>query len=834
MAGLERLKHVAARFLAACLLAAAFQLLPAPSVSAQDSPKAQEQSTIIVELTSKIEGYEKDIEAISENDVKLVEVRLAAEQAARDVLSASLTLQPRITDISTRLEQLGTPPAEGQPAEPETVTAERNRLLGEKAEINELLGKAENASIAANRLSDRINELRRELFTKTLTRRFDINYDLAGETLNDFSREQAQLYRYFQSWITFVTAHKLPSVLGATFLALLVAFVLLAGGRRSLSGFYRPDPHMAEPSYLSRLSVAFWSTLLPSMAVAVFMAVSYLLLDVFGVLRSGIDRILFVLAEVVGIVFFVNRLSRAVFAPGHPAWRLLHVADGPARVLYWLVTAMAAVTGLDFLLTTVNEVMMSPLSLTVAKGLIATVLVGLLILATALVRPFADGEGHLRGWPNLLKTVLAVTGIGIIAASLLGFVGFAQFLSQQVVVTGAIMVTMYLGFRSASSISEEGNFAKTMLGRKLAPSARIDETTLDQLGLASGLMVNLLVLMIGIPLILLQWGFQYGDIKTWAFRLATEIRIGSVSFSLVGVLTGILVFIVAYFATRWFQGWLDNSVLKRGRFDSGVRNSIRTAVGYLGIALAVLIGISVAGIDLSNLALVAGALSLGIGFGLQNIVSNFVSGLILLAERPFKVGDWIEAGGHMGLVKRISVRATEIETFQRQTIILPNSELINSAVGNRTHRNHLGRIDIAVGVSYDCDPAFVRDLLLEIARETKLVLRNPEPQVFFANFGASSLDFELRVHVADIFTTAVVQTELRLEIFRRLKDAGIEIPFPQQDVHIKSGTPEDVRRFADAMRPKSSGDEGAGSAQPGEAAGQDAPRRRKRRTGQPD
>ena len=143
--------------------------------------------------------------------------------------------------------------------------------------------------------------------------------------------------------------------------------------------------------------------------------------------------------------------------------------------------------------------------------------------------------------------------------------------------------------------------------------------------------------------------------------------------------------------------------MARGRVDVGVRNSIRTVVGYAGVALAALIGVSAAGIDLSNLALIAGGLSLGIGFGLQNVVSNFVSGLILLAERPFKVGDWIVAGPVSGTVKKISVRATEIETFQRQTVILPNSELINSAVANWTHRNKLGRVDIAVNVAYGSD-----------------------------------------------------------------------------------------------------------------------------------
>ena len=208
---------------------------------------------------------------------------------------------------------------------------------------------------------------------------------------------------------------------------------------------------------------------------------------------------------------------------------------------------------------------------------------------------------------------------------------------------------MYIGFLSARAVSRGRRLRRhTAVGRRLEHSFKLDQTTLDQLALVVGIAINLLITVIGLPLILFMWGFQPGDIQAWIYKLATEIRIGSVHFSLTGILTGILVFVLGYFVSRWFQGWLDGSVLARGRVDAGVRNSIRTAVGYAGILLAALLGVSAAGIDLSNLALVAGGLSLGIGFGLQNIVSNFVSGLILLAERPFKVGDWVVAGDHLG------------------------------------------------------------------------------------------------------------------------------------------------------------------------------------------
>ena len=224
--------------------------------------------------------------------------------------------------------------------------------------------------------------------------------------------------------------------------------------------------------------------------------------------------------------------------------------------------------------------------------------------------------------------------------------------------------------------------------------------------------------------------------------------------------------------------------MARGKVDAGVRNSIRTVVGYAGIALAGLIGLSAAGIDFSSLALIAGGLSLGIGFGLQNVVSNFVSGLILLAERPFKSGDWIVAGPVSGTVKKISVRATEIETFQRQTVILPNSELINSAVGNWTHRNKMGRIDIPIGVAYGTDARKVHRVLTELAMSHPLVLKNPEPFVQFTAFADSAMNFEIRVFLADIGSGGLVQNDLRFAILDAFERENIDIPFPQRQIRI--------------------------------------------------
>ena len=223
----------------------------------------------------------------------------------------------------------------------------------------------------------------------------------------------------------------------------------------------------------------------------------------------------------------------------------------------------------------------------------------------------------------------------------------------------------------------------------------------------------------------------------------------------------------------------------QSRLDPGIANSVDTVVGYVGIALAALLSVSYAGLDITNLAIVAGALSVGIGFGLQSIVNNFVSGLILLIERPIKVGDRIVVGDQQGLVRRISVRATEIETFDRASLIVPNSELITGRVLNWTHRDSLGAVNVKVGVGYNSDPEQVIAILMKCAEDHPEVLRTPAPGAALEGFGDSALLFNLRVSLPDIDKAGAVQSDLRVAIFKALGAAGIEIPFNQVDVNLR-------------------------------------------------
>ncbi|MEM8565235.1 MAG: mechanosensitive ion channel domain-containing protein [Bacteroidota bacterium] len=277
--------------------------------------------------------------------------------------------------------------------------------------------------------------------------------------------------------------------------------------------------------------------------------------------------------------------------------------------------------------------------------------------------------------------------------------------------------------------------------------------------------------------------------KEFGHLFTTKLfTLGGSEISLLTILYLVLAIVALIFFSGKFSRLFARTILARYSNNTGTIQSIATITRYLILTIGFLVIIQTAGIDLSALSILAGALGVGIGFGLQNITNNFISGIIILFEQPIKVGDRIEVGPIKGDVTKISARATTVLTNDNISLIVPNSEFISSTVINWSHNDRNVSFRFPVGVSYKEDPKIIKKLLLEVAEENNGVLKKPAPDVLFDEFGDSSLNFILRVWTTDYTNRPnILKSQLYYAIFKKFRESNIEIPFPQRDLHIRSG-----------------------------------------------
>jgi len=757
------------------------QTAPAPA-PAEAPSETQEQLVARVDaLAGKIADLEKQLDVADANKGQLDKLAVDSAPLVQEAQALVDRLTPRVAAFKARVDQLG---PQG-PAEPADVTKDREALQKAFQDVDGLMKRAKLLEIKAQQDAAYIARRQRALFTVSLFKRTpsllspQLWRKVAAETPDNI----ADARRVFDDWIASFNANLTGSKL-VTFWALVLGVLVLYWPLTRLAKrLMRRESKIEKPDSWHKILAACWTSVSVSGAM---IAVMYGVVYVFSFFAAPDSRIspLFdaMQAGVVRIALAAG-LARGFLAPGKPKWRLVALDDTTCGKLMRIIIGVAVIVSGIKVIEALNGVIYASLEFSVAARGIGALLVAL-ALAAALMdlgsnpeaeNPESEGSStaaQRSEWYGLVRACTWGLIFVIIGAVLAGYSPFASFLVDQIVLVAGTLAVLCLLVMLIDEACDRGLRPSSPIGRNLIYTVGTRRETLGQIsvllsGFARVVLIGLALLVVAAP-----WGMQSSDISGNLRAVFFGFKIGDLTISVEGIVEAIVGFLVVLAATRAVQGWLEDRYLPQTRLDAGLRNSIKTSLGYVGVLLALALAAANLGVDFQKLAIVAGALSVGIGFGLQSIVNNFVSGLILLWERAVRVGDWVVVGSDQGYVRKINVRSTEIETFDRASVIVPNSNLVSGVVKNLMRADRVGRLSIEVTVHSSADPEKVRETLIEIARDDDAVLSFPSPQVRFNDLKAASATFELFCFVGDVEAIARTRSDLYFELYKRFQAAG--------------------------------------------------------------
>ncbi|WP_146604626.1 DUF3772 domain-containing protein, partial [Rhodoplanes roseus] len=737
-----------------------------------------------------LDEIEKAIAADTHFDDTLAELRRRLTPMRSELRDTAQALEEAVNQATAQLKQLGDEPADDEPKEDAGLAAERAKLTKNQAEVEAALKQTRLLILRADEASIRVTDLRRGLFTRELLARNDglFNRSFWSDLSDGIPSETSRVVQLVRAWWLFASG-------SASSGNLLGAALTLAGFGLAAVLLLRWLRHRLVDEGLAARFDRAYQALMVLIAYAITMPgavlVSVLVLENFGLMPAWIRTLGVGLALSVLVACLGRAVARALFAPIEPGRRLFAWSDAEAARATAHLTWGARVLGLAAFLNLLHKTTTAPIALTVATS----AALALTIAAISLHFMWRTARGAARAeappGPGLagVRVLLALFVPAILVPLVIGYVALSAFVASRVVIvltlTGGLIVldafVDALFSQVLSSNSERGRAFAALLG--------LSHRGLDLISTLLSGVIRVALLILAILAVLGPWGVFADDVLTRLAEAAFGWQVGGVTISIQTILGAIAILLIGVLAVRGAQRWLETSFLPRTALDPGLQHSISALFGYAGLIGVLAAVLGSIGIDLQKIALIAGALSVGIGFGLQSIVSNFVSGLILLAERPIRVGDWVVVKSEEGFVRKISVRATEIETFDRASVIIPNSEFITSSVKNWTHGNTLGRVTLKVRVAYDSDVEQVRDILAGCARSHPLVLKAPPPGVYLLGFGDIGLDLELRCILSNVENGLSVKSDLHVAVLKKFREAGIKIPYPTHEERVPGPPP---------------------------------------------
>jgi potassium efflux system protein len=728
---------------------------------AGEEPSIEELKKSLDEIEAAVDSEDITAETLAGFRDKL--------NSATDILRKKIDwLEPRAKEAEDRLKELGPAPAKDAPAESAEIAGQRKELTDQFNDVDGELKQARVLTVKTDQLGDRVAQKRHALYANELFARSASILDPSfwTEVYRALPIELRSIEALVDAWSEH---HNRPRWAGAALIIVVIIAIVVVLTRWWLPRMIGEPSNTRSAKAWAALWVFIWFAIrTPLAGFAALLA-----LTTFGLLTVRLEQIAQGVVAGMAAAAFGHGVARGLLAPEHPHRRLVQEDDETALCFYNHLLWASRALGVLIVLQVIHKTLFAPLVITVAtNALFAATTAAFLVHLVLRLGTIKKNRGEAlvaASWAHPLGLLMAVLiGIALVA----GYAGVAAFISLRVIVAAAVFGALFLLLVITQTLFASIN-EQTPKGQMLAESLGIDPRTLGLSGALLSALIRVILIATSFLLIIGPWEVSTADLFDTVRNIPFGFKIGEIRVSFQAILAAILVLVLLLVFMRIIQRWLERELLPRTGLEPSLQLSIVTIFGYVGAITAIALALSGLGFDLQKIALIAGALSVGIGFGLQSIVSNFVSGLILLTERPIRVGDSIVVKGEEGWVRRVRVRATEIETFDRASVIIPNSEFITGVVKNWTRANRLGRIVVKVGVSYETDPDRVRDILTDIANAHPQIVQTPPPAAYLVAFGETQLEFELRCVVAEVEKGLSVRSELHYAIIQKFREAGI-------------------------------------------------------------
>ncbi len=770
-------------------------LSAAATAQPQDQPQAPDPQALLSGAEQTLQDARRGVDSAGDQEALRKLVGQVAD-AQRDAETAVAALTPQLAQVDARLKQLGEPAA----GEARDIVAQRKDLAKQRAPLDSGIKRGKLLTLDAKQLGEQIEAVQAEHFSQELSLRSasPLSPTLWRQIASDFPDDRNRLLALYQLGAQALDAAIAENGTGALGIGLSIAFVLLFPLRYLLRWLGKRYAMSRAPgSRLRRSGLALWFLLLGTLTSGLAALVLAETLRSIGAVPARLESVLRGFVVVSFAAAFMGSLGASVLLPNQPSWRLFPIDDATARRLRKYTWATATLAWVSSMLLVINRASHTSASATVAAdGLIALAYAVLILAiltslsrlrrrqyAEAAAQALENGQpppGQHGGALALVGVLVRVAVVVALLASLLGYLYLGLFITRQIIwitmIVGAIRLLMTFADDFALWLfASEGR-----IGRAANGAFGVRASRLEQAGVLTSALVRVALLLIGLGALLMPFGTNVSTFTDWFSLLSQGIPIGKGHLYLGDIFRAVLVLGLGMLAMQYIHSWLTETYLPKTELDDGSRNSVSTVARYVGILLAALCALAASGIEVAQIALVVSALSVGIGFGLQSIIQNFVSGLILLAERPVKIGDWVKIGDQEGDVRKISVRSTEIQVGDRSTLIVPNSELITKTLRNMTLAGPLGRVQIQFAVSLGTDVVKLRTLLLELYAAHPGVLDEPAPSVFIDSIASGHVTLNSFAYVGNPRLSYGIRSDLFFSLLQRLAEEGIALESPQE------------------------------------------------------